>query len=129
MRAHLAAMKSLLHALALIMLVSCGKSPTEAVFSELEWRENASVAYCKGYKFTGTATQKHSNGKTKGEYPFADGHLHGVVKEYYDNGQQSVETNFEHGKRHGSNRYWSQEGKLTKEQIYDHDKSVSVKQY
>ena len=122
-------MKTLFHALVLILIVSCGKSPTEAAFSELDWDDSGEVASCKGYKFNGTATMKHSNGKTKGEYPFVDGRLHGVVKEYYDSGQQSVETNFEQGKRHGSNRYWNEEGKLTKEQIYDHDKSVSVKHF
>ena len=51
MRAHLVAMKTLFHALALIMLVSCGKSPTEAVFSELDWKDGE-IAYCKGYKRT-----------------------------------------------------------------------------
>lgn len=121
-------MKQFLFASLAIILVSCGKSPKEAVFSELEWKDGE-VAYCKGYKFTGTATQKHPNGAVKGQYPFVEGHLHGAVKEFYDNGQQSVETNFEHGKRHGLNRYWSKEGKLTKEQVYDHDKSVSEKHF
>lgn len=121
-------MRLLLFSCAIVILAACGKSPTEAVFSELEWKDGE-VAYCKGYKFTGTATQKHANGTIKGQYLFVDGHLHGAVKEFYDNGQQSVETNFEHGKRNGLNRYWSKEGKLTKEQVYDHDKSVSEKHY
>jgi hypothetical protein len=115
--------------LILLGLVSCGKSPTEAVLTELKWNDDNSIAYCQGYKFTGTARMKHSDGTPKGEYPFTDGRMHGVIKEWGENGKQTVETNFEHGQRHGLNRYWNREGKLIKEQMYDHDKSVSVKEF
>ena len=70
---------------------------------------------------------RKANGKTAGEYPYTDGKMHGVMKEWWENGQQSSETNFDHGQRHGLNRYWDMKGKQTKEQVYEHDKSVSEK--
>jgi len=102
------------------------KAP-EVTYKELKWQDD--VYFLNGKPFTGTARDKHKDGKHKGEYPCKDGRLHGIVREWWENGQLSTETNFENGKRHGLNRYWSKSGQLMKEQIYDHDKSVSEKHF
>lgn len=96
-------------------------------YSQLEWKDD--VFFLAGKPYTGMARDNHKNGKPRAEYPFKEGRLHGVVKEWWDNGQLSTETHFENGKRHGLNRYWSKSGKLMKEQVYEHDKSVSEKHY
>jgi hypothetical protein len=72
------------------------------------------------------ATAEYSVGHPKGEYPFLDGKMHGLVREWWENGQPSVETNFDKGQRHGSNKYWRKDGSLMKEQIYDHDQAVKT---
>ncbi len=101
--------------------------PVEATYKELKWQDD--VYFLNGAPFTGLARDKHKDGTPKGEYPFKEGRLHGVVREWWENGQLSTETNFENGQRHGLNRYWSKTGQLMKEQVYDHDKSVSEKHY
>ncbi len=105
------------------------KQPAEVGFAdkEVEMLNDGKEATYKGKPYTGLIRNKHSNGKTAGEYPYIDGKMHGVMKEWWENGQQSAETNFDHGQRHGLNRYWDMKGKQTKEQIYDHDKSISEK--
>lgn len=101
--------------------------PPEVTYQELKWQDD--VYFLNGRPFTGTARDKHKDGKAKGEYPFKEGRLHGVVREWWDNGRLSTETHFENGQRHGLNRYWSKTGRLMKEQVYEHDKSVSEKHY
>lgn len=101
--------------------------PAEVTYKELKWQDD--VYFLQGKPFTGLAKDKHKDGKPKGEYPFLEGRLHGVVKEWWDNGQISTETHFEKGQRHGLNRYWSKKGQLMKEQVYERDKSVSEKHY
>ncbi|MBB5035956.1 toxin-antitoxin system YwqK family antitoxin [Prosthecobacter dejongeii] len=101
--------------------------PAEVTYKELKWQND--VYFLHDKPFTGLAKDKHKDGKPKGEYPFLEGRLHGVVKEWWDNGQLSTETHFDKGQRHGLNRYWSKKGKLMKEQVYEHDKSVSEKHY
>lgn len=105
------------------------KQPAEVAFSDkdVELTDEGKTATYQGRPYTGLVRNKHSDGKTAGEYPYQDGRMHGVMKEWYDNGQQSAETNFDHGQRHGLNRYWDRKGKQTKEQVYDHDESVSEK--
>lgn len=120
-----------------LSLVSCGKplsapvekQPAEIGFAdkEVEMLNDGKEATYKGKPYTGLIRNKHSNGKTAGEYPYIEGKMHGVMKEWWENGQQSAETNFDHGQRHGLNRYWDMKGHQTKEQIYDHDKSISEK--
>lgn len=100
---------------------------TEVTYKELKWQDD--VYFLNGKPYTGTARDKHKNGKAKGEYPFLEGRLHGVVREWWDNGQLSTETHFDKGRRHGLNRYWSKTGQLMKEQTYEQDKSVSEKHY
>lgn len=110
-------------------LSACGeKQPNMVVMTDknLEIIDGGLGATYKGKPYTGEV-HKMSNGKTTGEYPYLDGKMHGVMKEWWDNGQQSAETNFDHGQRHGLNRYWDMKGKQTKEQVYEHDKSVSEK--
>ena len=109
------------------LVLSCQKAPVEAAYEDLDWKNDLYLLH--GQPFTGIARAAHSDGKPKSEYPFENGRLHGVVREWWDNGVQSTETHFENGKRHGSNKYWDREGKLTKEQIYDQDRSVSEKHY
>lgn len=99
----------------------------EVTYKELKWRDD--VYYLKDTPYTGTARARHKDGRLKGEYPFKQGLLHGVVREWWDNGQLSTETHFDSGKRHGLNRYWSRSGELMKEQVYEQDKSVSEKHY
>ena len=110
-------------------LTACEKQPAEVDFAdkEVELLNEGKEANYQGKPYTGLVRNKHSNGKTAGEYPYIDGKMHGVMKEWWENGQQSSETNFDHGQRHGLNRYWDMKGKQTKEQIYDHDKSISEK--
>jgi antitoxin component YwqK of YwqJK toxin-antitoxin module len=105
------------------------KQPAEVDFDDknFEMLNEGKEATYKGKPYTGLIRNKHSNGKTAGEYPYIDGKMHGVMKEWWENGQQSAETNFDHGQRHGLNRYWDMKGHQTKEQIYDHDKSISEK--
>ena len=62
-----------------------------AEYAALEWRDD--VYFLDGKPFTGLARDTHKNGKPKGEYPFREGRLHGVVREWWDNGQLSTETN------------------------------------
>lgn len=118
--------------IALLLLASPLPSPAadpvrEVTYKELKWQDD--VYFLEGKPYTGTARDKHKNGQLKGEYPFKEGRLHGVVKEWWDNGVLSTETNFDKGQRHGLNRYWTKKGNLMKEQVYDHDKSVSEKHY
>lgn len=96
-------------------------------YKELKWKDD--VYFLEGKPYTGLAQDRHKDGKLKGEYPFKEGRLHGVVREWWENGQLSTETNFDQGKRHGLNRYWSKKGELIKEQVYEQDKSVSEKHY
>lgn len=102
-------------------------SARQVTYKELKWQDD--VYFLNDKPYSGLAKDNHKNGKPKGEYPFVNGRLHGVVREWWDNGQLSTETHFEHGKRHGQNRYWSRSGQLMKEQVYEHDKSVSEKHY
>ena len=87
----------------------------EVRYADLEWRDD--VFSLAGKPFTGIARDTHKDGKPKALYPFSEGRLHGVVREWWDNGQISTETHFEKGLRHGLNRYWSRTGQLMKEQI------------
>src|SRR4051812_11795548 len=92
-------------------LTSCGKNqpaevekqPAEVGFAdkEVEMLNDGKEANYKGKPYTGIIRNKHSNGKTAGEYPYTNGKMHGVMKEWWENGQQSAETNFDHGQRHG----------------------------
>ena len=122
---------STLLALLGLLLVACEKQPAEVDFSDsnVEMTNEGKTAHYKTSAYTGLIRRKHSNQKTAGEYPYVNGKMHGVMKEWWDNGQQSAETNFENGQRHGLNRYWDMKGRLTKEQIYDHDKSISEKHF
>lgn len=113
-----------------LSLSACGeKQPATVDFfdKDIEMLNEGKEANYKSKPYTGIILSKHSNGKAKGEYPYINGKMHGVMKEWYENGQQSAETNFDHGQRHGLNRYWDLKGRQTKEQIYDHDKSISEK--
>ena len=125
MKAHVALLA------ALFCLTACEKQPAEVTFTDpnVEMLDDGKSARYKTRPYTGTIRRTHSNGKATGEYPYVDGKMHGVMKEWWDNGQPSAETNFENGQRHGLNRYWDMKGKLTKEQIYDHDRSVSEKHF
>jgi antitoxin component YwqK of YwqJK toxin-antitoxin module len=113
--------------LLLVLFTSQTKAPDAVPYAKLEWKDD--VYFWEGKPFSGLAKAQHKDGKPKGEYPFKEGRLHGVVKEWWDNGQLSTETHFENGQRHGLNRYWSKAGNLMKEQVYDHDKSVSEKHF
>lgn len=117
----------LLSASPVLLSPACRKAPVEAAYDDLVWKND--LFWLDGKPFTGIARAAHGDGKPKSEYPFREGRLHGVVREWWDNGVQSTETHFEHGKRHGGNKYWDREGKLTKEQVYEHDRSVSVRHY
>ncbi len=112
-----------------LCLSACEKQPAEVDFADknVEMLNDGKEANYQVKPYTGLVRNKHSSGKTAGEYPYQNGKMHGVMKEWWENGQQSAETNFDHGQRHGLNRYWDMKGKQTKEQIYDHDKSISEK--
>lgn len=113
-----------------LCLTSCGeKQPPVVDFADkdIELLNEGKEANYKGAPYTGMVRNRHSNGKTAGEYPYHNGKMQGVMKEWWENGQQSAETNFDNGQRHGLNRYWDMKGRQTKEQIYDHDKSISEK--
>jgi antitoxin component YwqK of YwqJK toxin-antitoxin module len=110
-----------------LLSFSCHRSPVEAAYQDLEWKDD--LYLLAGQPFTGLARDIHKNGKPKGEYPFQEGRLHGVIREWWDNGQLSTETHFDRGQRHGLNRYWTRKGNLMKEQVYDHDHSMSEKHY
>ena len=114
-----------------LLLVACEKQPAEVDFSDpnVEMTNEGKSASYKTSPSTGLIRRKHSNQKVAGEYPYVNGKMHGVMKEWWENGKPSAETNFENGQRHGLNRYWDMKGKLTKEQTYDHDKSVSEKHF
>jgi antitoxin component YwqK of YwqJK toxin-antitoxin module len=124
-------MKGILFTILLLMLTTAAAqapaSSAEVPYAKLEWKDD--VYFWQGKPFTGTAKDQHKNGKPKGEYPFKEGRLHGVVREWWDNGQLSTETHFKNGQRHGLNRYWSTKGELMKEQVYERDKSVSEKHF
>ncbi len=112
---------------ALFSAAAPAAEPPEVSYSQLEWKDD--VFFLNGKPYTGVARDKHKDGKPKAEYPFKDGRLHGVVKEWWENGQLSTETHFDGGQRHGLNRYWAKSGELMKEQMYEHDKSVSEKHF
>jgi len=118
-------------ALLSLVLVACEKQPAEVDFSDpnVEMTDEGKTARYKTSPYTGLIRRKHSNQNVAGEYPYVNGKMHGVMKEWWENGQPSAETNFANGQRHGLNRYWDMKGKLTKEQTYDHDKSVSEKYF
>ena len=122
---------STLLALLSLLLVACEKQPAEVDFSDpnVEMTNEGKSASYKTSPYTGLIRRKHSNQKVAGEYPYVNGKMHGVMKEWWENGQQSAETNFDHGQRHGLNRYWNQEGKQIKEQIYENGESKSVKTF
>jgi antitoxin component YwqK of YwqJK toxin-antitoxin module len=124
-------MKLIFHFLTFLLMaaapLSAEPAAAEVPYAKLEWKDD--VYFWQGKPFTGVAKDKHKDGKPKGEYPFKDGRLHGVVREWWDNGQLSTETHFENGQRHGLNRYWSMKGELMKEQVYERDKSVSEKHF
>jgi hypothetical protein len=127
---HCAIMRPLCLALAtLTLLTACEKQPAELSFTDpsFEMLDDGKQAKYKTKPYTGLVRRQHSNGKPAGEYPYLDGKMHGVMKEWWDNGQPSAETHFEQGQRHGMNRYWDMKGKLTKEQVYERDRSVSEK--
>ncbi|MBK8094221.1 MAG: hypothetical protein IPK32_20200 [Verrucomicrobiaceae bacterium] len=117
--------------LTLLLLTACEKPPAEVAFTDanIEMLDDGKTARYKSRPYTGMIRRTHSNGKAAGEYPYINGKMHGVMKEWWDNGQPSAETNFANGQRHGLNRYWDMKGKLTKEQMYDHDVSVSEKHF
>lgn len=114
-----------------LFLVACEKVPVEVDFSDPNvamTHEGKSASY-KTSPYTGLIRRKHSNQKVAGEYPYVNGKMHGVMKEWWENGQQSAETHFKNGQRHGLNRYWDMQGRLTKEQTYAHDQSISEKYF
>lgn len=117
--------------LSILCLAACEKQPAEVLFTDpnVEMLDDGKTARYKTRPYTGMIRRAHSNGKPAGEYPYVNGKMHGVMKEWWDNGQPSAETNFAGGMRHGLNRYWDMKGKLTKEQTYEHDKSVSEKHF
>ncbi len=105
-------------------LLQCTPKPPPVAYADLEWKDD--VYFMDGKPYSGMATAEYSVGHPKGEYPFLDGKMHGLVREWWENGQPSVETNFDKGQRHGSNKYWRKDGSLMKEQIYDHDQAVKT---
>lgn len=115
----------------LFTLTACEKQPAEVLFgdSNVEMLDDGKTARYKTRPYTGTIRRTHSNGEAAGEYPYVNGKMHGVMKEWWDNGQPSAETHFANGQRHGLNRYWDMKGKLTKEQVYEKDTSVSEKHF
>jgi hypothetical protein len=114
-----------------LFLAACEKPPAEVDFNDpnVEMTNEGKTARYKTSPYTGLIRRKHSNQKVAGEYPYVNGSMHGIMKEWWDNSQPSAETHFKNGQRHGLNRYWDMKGRLTKEQTYDHDQSISEKYF
>ncbi|GEM_PF-1420912 len=91
-------------------------------YAKLDWKND--LFTLEGKPFTGTAEQRHRDGKLKARYRYLDGTIHGLVEEWYANGQKSTETNFEKNQRHGQNTYWDPAGAVIKKQRWDRDKLV-----
>lgn len=91
-------------------------------YAKLDWKDERFAL--DGKPFTGTAEQRHRDGRLKARYRYLDGMIHGLVEEWYANGLKSAETNFEKNQRHGSNTYWDEAGKVIKKQRWDRDKLV-----